>query len=286
MIELHREPFDAPLLDELRQPARGGTVLYWLGQAGFAIRAGARTILIDPYLSDSLAVKYRGRELAHARMMPAPVDPADLRGVDAVLCTHRHGDHMDPGTLPLIARNNPACVFVVPEAEREQAAARGAPESSIRGMDAGQTLEPCAGIGVEALPSAHETLSVNERGENRFLGYVIRLNGMTFYHSGDCVPWDGLARLLGERSIDAALLPINGRSAWLAERNVAGNFTLTEAAALCRTAGIPILLCHHFGMFSFNTVDEAAARSEIERIDAPRCHMAETGVAWVALPRA
>jgi L-ascorbate metabolism protein UlaG (beta-lactamase superfamily) len=42
--------------------------LYWLGQAGFLIDAAPEhaprplRLLIDPYLSDSLAEKYRGKE--------------------------------------------------------------------------------------------------------------------------------------------------------------------------------------------------------------------------------
>ena len=36
------------------------TSLYWLGQAGFVLDIGAHRLLIDPYLSDSLAAKYAG----------------------------------------------------------------------------------------------------------------------------------------------------------------------------------------------------------------------------------
>ncbi|HEY9595705.1 MAG TPA: MBL fold metallo-hydrolase, partial [Spirochaetia bacterium] len=284
MIELHCVPFDGPLGDALRRPAAPGVTLYWLGQAGFAIRWRERTLLIDPYLSDTLGVKYKGRELAHERMMPVPVDPATLRGIDAVLCTHRHGDHMDPGTLPLVARGNPDCRFVVPEAERDQAIARGAPADALVVTDAGRSVAACDGVAVEAIPSSHETLSVDEAGHNRFLGYVLRLDGLTLYHSGDCVPYDGLEELLRRSAVDVALLPVNGRSSWLAERDIAGNFTLAEAADLCRAVGIPYLLCHHFGMFAFNTVDETAARSEISRMETPRAVMAETGVSWVLGP--
>lgn len=285
MVDIEREETRGPLIDALRRPTGDGVTLYWLGQAGFAVRWASRILLVDPYLSNSLGEKYRGRELAHERMMAPPVEPADLRGIDAVLCTHRHGDHMDPGTLPSIARNNPDCRFIVPEAERGQAAARGAPPSSILGMDTGDTASVCDGVDVEAVPAAHETLSVDDEGRHRFLGYVLRLGGLTLYHSGDCIPWDGLDVRLRAARIDMALLPINGRSAWLAERNVAGNFTLAEAAGLCRAAGIPLLLCHHFGMFAFNTVNVEAARTEISDMASPRAFLAETGVAWRLQPR-
>jgi len=57
--------------------------------------------LIDPYLSDFLAEKYQGAEFPHLRMMQAPIEPSRLADLDWVFCTHRHSDHMDPGTLPI-----------------------------------------------------------------------------------------------------------------------------------------------------------------------------------------
>ena len=37
----------------------------WLGQAGFLIRWREFRLVIDPYLSDSLATKYRGTRFPH-----------------------------------------------------------------------------------------------------------------------------------------------------------------------------------------------------------------------------
>ena len=237
----------------------------WLGQAGFAIRFANHLVLIDPYLSDSLAEKYRGKEFPHLRMTPSPIDPAALRGVDAVLCTHRHSDHMDPGTLPVIARNNPACRFVVPRAERESAERIGIPAEQTLTIDAGETVSPIACIQVSAIPSAHENLKTNERGEHHFLGYILRLGGVAIYHSGDCLCYDGLADRLRQEAIDLALLPVNGRDEFRSQRGVPGNMTFTEACNLCADAGIPRLVPHHFGMFAFNTIDSLELAEQITR---------------------
>ena len=52
--------------------------LWWLGQAGFIIKSAETCCIIDPYLSDSLAVKYRDAKLKHQRMTPIPVAPQEL----------------------------------------------------------------------------------------------------------------------------------------------------------------------------------------------------------------
>jgi hypothetical protein len=72
----------------------------------------------------------------------------------------------------------------------------------------------------------------------------------TLYHSGDCVPYDGLAtrvRALAGGRVDVALLPINGRAP---ERGVAGNFDGPEAARLARDVGAAVACPMHYEMFA------------------------------------
>jgi L-ascorbate metabolism protein UlaG (beta-lactamase superfamily) len=178
-----------------------------------------------------------------------------------VLCTHRHSDHMDPGTLPPVAELNPGCLFVVPRAVRWRALEIGLPEAQVLGMADGETRGPLPDITIEAIHSAHEQRVVSEKGEDEFLGFVVRAAGVAVYHSGDCVPHEGLVESLSGRGIDLALLPISGRDDARRSTGIPGNFTLEEAVRLCEQAGIPSLLCHHYGMFDFNTVDPAAARA-------------------------
>lgn len=277
------EPLAQALAHPLAEPST--VALHWLGQAGFAVRWNGRLFIIDPYLSDSLATKYKGKEFPHTRMMPSPVSPDELRCVDAVFCTHRHGDHMDPGTLPVLAHANPKCRVIVPRAELDHAAGMGVGRDMLTGLGAGQSIGLPGGAEVEALASAHETLTVDKNGDHLHLGYVLTLGALRLYHSGDCVPYEGLEGALRERHIDLALLPINGRSTYLSERGVAGNFTLEEAAGLCRGAGIPLLMCHHFGMFAFNTVDKEDAARRIRALDV-RCILPEVDKVYLIPPAA
>jgi hypothetical protein len=156
-------------------PAAGSVAIAWLGQAGFLIRTASHTLLIDPYLSDFLARKYRGREFPHERLVPPPLAVADIARLDLVLCTHRHSDHMDPDTLAEIATRHPACRFVIPAADVDHARSLGLPADRLLAIDAGETLAPAAGLSVAAVPAAHESLDRDAAGRCRFLGYDLPL---------------------------------------------------------------------------------------------------------------
>jgi L-ascorbate metabolism protein UlaG (beta-lactamase superfamily) len=233
---------------------------WWLGQAGFALKRGSTLLLIDPYLSDSLAEKYRNSEFKHLRMMPIPVAPADLGGCTWYFCTHGHTDHMDPGTIRgILQATTPE--FLIPRAETGRGLERGIPAGQMHGLNAGELMHLDDDITVEAVASAHEQLDVDAQGNHKYLGYVISVGGLRLYHSGDCVPYPGLEQQLAEKLIDVAFLPINGRDADRLAKGVPGNFTLAEAIALCQAAGIGYLVGHHWGMFDFNTIDPELAET-------------------------
>jgi L-ascorbate metabolism protein UlaG (beta-lactamase superfamily) len=278
MITVDAQIFNQPLKEALQfPPAKGGAVfLYWLGQAGFLIQSQSNTIVIDPYLSDSLAKKCQGREFPHQRMMPSPIHPTELTKIDCIMCTHRHSDHLDPETTPVIADNNPNIKIIVPTAEKKHAASLGISETQLIAINAEQQIVLNQQISVTAIPSAHEDLKQNEAGQHFFLGYIINFPGVTIYHSGDCVPYKGLVDQLQSFKIDLALLPINGRDAYRKSRNVPGNFHLSEAIDLCLQAGIPHLIPHHFGMFDFNTIDISHTRTKIaSHVGMPDIRLAE-----------
>jgi L-ascorbate metabolism protein UlaG (beta-lactamase superfamily) len=273
---LIREPY------EPRQPAIG-----WLGQAGFLIRWRTFQLAIDPYLSDSLAAKYRGSALPHVRLMPPPIAPERLMGLHVVLCTHAHTDHMDPETLSRLAAASPNCRFVVPRAEEQTAIARGVPVERMTAMNAGEHLQLAADLSLRALPAAHEELETDRQGNHCCLGYVLNMGPAAIYHSGDCAPFRGLDDDLAGCKVDLALLPVNGRDVARRSRGILGNFTFDEATALCIQCRIPAMIACHFGMFDFNTVAESWLDEQIARV--PRslqCVRPRPGYIYRLAPRA
>ncbi len=242
-----------------RAAARAGLSLHWLGQAGFLLESASLRILIDPYLSDSLAIKYRGAAHPHVRMSPSAADPASLRDIDIVLATHGHTDHLDPMTIGPVAAANPACIFVVPASCVDKALDRGVPRDRLVEANAFAPLD-VAGLTIHPIPAAHEELAIDDHGRLVCLGFVLELGGVVVYHPGDCAPYPGLADNLAPFAVDLALLPVNGRDGVRLASGVPGNFSLEEAAALAESVGFGAAIGHHFGMFDFNTIDEAQAR--------------------------
>jgi len=270
---LRSTPFLESLAEKLVGEVRPGCRIYWLGQAGFIIEMAGYRIIIDPYLSNTLAEKYKDGPRSYERMMPAPITIEALDRIDLVLCTHHHTDHMDSATLAPLARRYPNLKFVVPAASLDLAREKiGVEDRRLILMVAGQSIKPLEGLTVHAVRASHETLETDAQGQHRFLGYVLESKDCSLFHSGDTVPFDGQSTEIAAFKPDLALLPVNGRSKELLETGVPGNLFLAEAITLCKEAGIPAMMAHHFGMFAFNTlsadmIDSAVAPVQLVRAE-------------------
>lgn len=234
----------------------GEVQIAWIGQAGFIFKFKNKLLVIDPYLSDYLSKKYKGKLFPHIRLMDIPILLDKLTNIDYILSTHAHSDHMDPETITILSEKNPEVKIIIPAAELEEAINRGAKPQQIIQMNDGELLSLESEINITGVAAAHETIEVNEKGEHRFLGYVIDFGGVRIYHSGDCTPYNGLISRLKELEIDLALLPINGRDEYRLKNNIAGNFQISEVIDICKSAKIETLIVHHFGMFAYNTVSK------------------------------
>ena len=238
--------------------------LWWLGQSGFLIQWQGHHLLIDPYLSDSLTKKYAGTNKPHVRMTERVIAPERLDFVDLVTSSHNHTDHLDGETLIPLLKANPNLTVIVPRANVSFAAERlqVPPErlTPIRADGEAIRMDPFM---LHAIPSAHETLELDENGDHRFIGLIIQIGDWTIYHSGDCIPYEGLADRLRNWKIDLALLPINGRDP---TRGVAGNFTGEEAAQLGKQIHSDLIVPCHYEMFEFNTVSPEGFVRSAEQI--------------------
>jgi L-ascorbate metabolism protein UlaG (beta-lactamase superfamily) len=237
--------------------------LWWLGQSGFLIQWQGRHLLIDPYLSDSLTKKYAGTNKPHVRMTERVIAPERLDFVDIVTSSHNHTDHLDGETLIPLMQANPNLTVIVPRANLSFAAQRLETSSErLMPIRTDSTLQ-VGPFAFHAIPSAHESIERDENGDHRFIGLIIQAGNRTMYHSGDCVPYEGLTEQLRNWQIDVALLPINGRDP---ARGVPGNFSAEEAVRLGKAINAGMIIPCHYEMFEFNSASPARFIQATEQI--------------------
>ena len=193
----------------------GGVRLYWLGQAGFIFKtpAGMR-IFLDPYLSDACERLHGFKRLS----LPAMTAP-DVEA-DWVILTHEHTDHLDPDSIPEIARRNPACRFAGPSgcvAGLEQA---GVPEDRLRVLEPNQRYD-LGDLAIHTVPADHGDLSPTA------LSFVLDFGGVRVMVSGDSSWRPKLFKPLYDLNPDVVLTVING---------VFGNMNHIDAAMMVAEA--------------------------------------------------
>ena len=238
--------------------------LWWLGQSGFLIQWQGYHLLLDPYLSDSLTKKYANTDKPHVRMTERIIAPERLDFIDVVTSSHNHTDHLDGETLIPLLQANPNLKLIISRANVNFAAERlqVLPERLTPIRADGDAIRVGPFI-FNAIPAAHEALEQDKQGDHRYIGLIVDAGKWTIYHSGDCIPYGGLAARLRQWSIDLALLPINGRDP---ERGVAGNFNAEEAAQLGKQISAGLVIPCHYEMFEFNTVSPEGFVTSAERI--------------------
>ncbi|MDE3212966.1 MAG: MBL fold metallo-hydrolase [Bacteroidota bacterium] len=240
--------------------------LWWLGQSGYLLQWNGYRILIDPYLSDSLTIKYAATSKPHIRMGERVIRPELLKGISIVSSSHNHTDHLDKETLVPVLQNNPGITFVIPEANREFIAARlGCDPGFPMGLSDHESLQvgPFTYHGIAA---KHNEIERDSRGNCVYMGYVIQFGNFTIYHSGDTLWYDEMVPILKAFSVDVALLPINGNDP---ARGVAGNLDGYQAALLGKSIGAKMVIPCHYDMFTFNTADPEVFATEARKLGQP-----------------
>ena len=229
-----------------------------LGQTGLRIELGDLTVLVDPYLSNSVQ-ELDSPDLA--RQVPIPYKPNELTGVDWVLITHEHMDHCDPHTFPMLADVSPKARFMGPLAVRKQLANWGISEERIQEASPGAYALDNH-LQVRSIPSAHPKLRIDQDNQPHTVGYLLQYKNKTIYIAGDTSVCDELIRELKQiRSIDLALLPVNEDNYFRRRLGIIGNMSIREAFGLAAEVGIKSVVPVHWDMFAVNSTTPAEIKA-------------------------
>jgi L-ascorbate metabolism protein UlaG (beta-lactamase superfamily) len=250
------------------QPQPGEVAIWWLGQSGYAIKTASTEFYIDLYLSEHLTNKYKATEKPHIRMVEAPLRGADLARARWVFATHKHSDHLDPGTLPDLFQAAPEAKLVLPLALVNHAVELGLDRERLIPTQGNETLE-LDGLTVHSIPSAHPGLDYDDQTGYPFLGFLFEADGVKLYHSGDTIEYDGLVDRLHDFAPDIVFLPINGTDERRKALGVAPNFSESEAVDIAQRVEAKLLIPHHYDMFTFNTADQNRFRQYVTAANQP-----------------
>lgn len=240
--------------------------IWWLGQSGYLLQWNGKRVLIDPYLSDSLTTKYATTDKPHTRMSELVIKPELLNGISVVTSSHNHTDHLDAETLIPVLKNNSGAQFIIPEANRDFVAERVKCDNEFPiGLNDGRSVT-CGEFTFHGIPAKHNQIDRDEKGNCKYMGYVIEFGPYKIYHSGDTLWFEEMETLLKPFRLDLALLPINGNDP---ARKVAGNLDVKEAAQLAKLLGVNCVIPCHYDMFLFNTANVLDFVREAEGIGQP-----------------
>jgi L-ascorbate metabolism protein UlaG (beta-lactamase superfamily) len=213
-----------------RDVPSGHLLAWWLGGSGFVFKSSAGTqVWIDPYLSDSVKGIF-----GIGRGFPPPINPTEVRP-DAVISTHWHEDHLDPGTIPAIATHSPATRFIMPPSAMSRALGWGVARDRIIPLVDGQSAE-IGDITITHMPARHEA-GIPGWEVPDAMGVVLEDAGLRVYHTGD-TEYDSRLRQLKSQHFDVMLVCINGTG---------GNMDASEAALLAYQLGVQTIIpMHHY----------------------------------------
>ena len=196
----------------------------FLGQAGLLLQTDSCTVMIDPYLSDSV------EKVNPANYRRVPVDPRffDIRP-DVMIFTHNHLDHYDPETAPVFFKKYRGMTVLAPSSVWGSAR-QEAPGHNYVLFDR-HTRWTEYGLTFKAVKACHS--------DDYAIGVIVDDGEKKYYITGDTLYNEEIFKDLPD-DIDVVFLPING---------VGNNMNMADAAAFFRKTGAKKAVPIHTGMF-------------------------------------
>ena len=208
----------------------------WLTQAGLLFEGNGISIMVDPYLSDSVAKiePKKGRRM--------PIDAKYLAYTpDVILITHEHIDHLDPETLmPILNGADREITVMAPHNAYNKLLTFGGEHNYV--MMNPHTVWSQGGVTFYAVHAEHS--------DRTAVGYIIDDGEKTYYVSGDTLyNYDVIDEVLElvEDGVDYAFLPINGKG-----NNMNAKDAVDFAYEISAKCAVPI----HYGLFDDISPDE------------------------------
>jgi len=207
----------------------------YLGQAGLLFETEAASLLVDPYLSNSVEKvnprNYRRCAIDERYLNIRP---------DIILCTHDHLDHYDEETLVhyLGQEEKPICLLT-PYSAWQKAKAFGNGHNYV--MFNRGTVWTERGFRIMAVRAEHSDIMA--------IGAIVEAEGMRYYITGDTLYNEQIFCDLPD-DIDVLFLPVNG---------LGNNMNMQDGARFAARVNARYTVPYHVGMFDEMRADDFCA---------------------------
>ena len=202
----------------------------WLTQAGLLFENDKIKVMVDPYLTNSVA-----ETLDPKKERKIPVDERFFdTDPDVIIITHDHLDHLDPGTLEkILSRSTKSVTVLAPYNAYKKLVAMGGGHNYV--LLAPHSVWSEGGVTFYAVSAEHS--------DRCAAGYIIDDGKQTYYITGDTLyNYDVIDDVieLCEDGVDYVFLPING---------VGNNMNARDAADFACEIGAKCAVPIHYGLF-------------------------------------
>ncbi len=198
----------------------------WIGQAGLLFETNGKKILIDPYLSDSVARV----QPANFRRVPVEERFLDLKP-DVIVITHNHLDHLDKETLCHYLSEESEVLVLAPDGSWQELRKFGGLKNNYVLFNNGTTWTEDF-VSLRAVGAEHS--------DAHAIGVILTAEGKSYYVTGDTLYSERVFESLPSVSIEALFLPVNG---------VGNNMNARDAYRFAERIGAKHSIPIHIGMF-------------------------------------
>ncbi len=210
----------------------------FLGQAGLLFEKNGFTVMVDPYLSNSVET----------------INPKNYRRVavdgrffrirpDVLIFTHSHRDHYDPETVAHFVTEDSRVTVLAPRSVWNEVRKIGGNNNYV--LFDRHTSWTESGVRFTAVKAEHSDPTP--------IGVILDDGEKTYYVTGDTLYNEEIFRDIPE-DIDVLFLPVNG---------VGNNMNMTDAARFAARVNARTVVPVHIGMFDELTADDFACENKV-----------------------
>jgi L-ascorbate metabolism protein UlaG (beta-lactamase superfamily) len=239
-------PIHPTTLADLERPPASGLRLTWMGHSSVLAEIGGRRVLFDPVWGERCSpFAFAGPKRVH----PAPVPVASLTGVDVVVISHDHYDHLDMPTIVALLRGG--AVFAVPLGVGAHLEHWGVPADRLRELDWNESTE-VEGLTLTATPARHFCgRGLRGRQQTLWASWVVTDGTHRIYHSGDTGYFPGFAEIGAQHGpFDATMIQIGAYSEFWPDIHMTPAEGIQAHLDLSGGSARGVMLPIHWGTFN------------------------------------